>query len=68
MVGWTIDYKINLSCQLILGPEANCIDQKDETKDLQPVEIEHARLSVSNQSYPSASPHTLVRQLPQIES
>ena len=59
MVGWTIDCEMNLSCQFIV---------ESQTKDLQPVEIVHAHLSVSNQSYLSASLHTLVRQLLQIES
>ena len=36
--------------------------------DLQPVGIEHAHLSVLNRSYLSASPHTLAKQLLQIES
>jgi hypothetical protein len=63
IVGWTIDCKMNLSCQLIVEPWAGT-----KQRDLQPVEIEHAHLSVSNQSYLSASPHTLVKQLLQIES
>lgn len=54
-----------------LKNECQFIDElldRDETKNLQPVEIGHAHLSVSNRSYLSASPHTLVRQILQIES
>jgi len=69
MVGWTID--VDLLCQLALKLDAKspgCGDQMNETKDLQPVGIEHAHLSALNQSYLSTSPRKLVKQLLRIKS